>query len=70
MIVEELWGQLELEDALAAAARARRDLRRLVLVADPERVLHAALLLRVAQDLAGLLRGDNVEELELGTDLG
>ena len=70
MIVEELWRELELEDALAAAARARRDLRRLVLVADPERVLHAALLLRVAQDLAGLLRGDNVEELELGTDLG
>ena len=41
-----------------------------MLVADPKWVLDAALLLRVAQDLAWLLRSDDVEEFELGADLG
>ena len=68
MVVQELRSQLELEYALAAALGARRHLRGLVLMADPERVPDLALLLGVAEDLARVLGRDDVEELVLSAD--
>lgn len=65
MIIEELRGELELKNALATAFRARWHLCELVLVTNPEWMLHTSLLLRVAKDLTGLPGGDNVEKLIL-----
>ena len=70
LVIQELGRQLKLKYSLAAAFGASRHLRGLVLMADPERVLDLALLLRVAQDLTRVLGRDDVEELVLGANFG
>ena len=68
LIVEELRRQLALEDTLRAASLTRRNIRRLVLVASPERMSDLWLLLRVPKDLRGIRGGDNFEKFVLLTD--
>ena len=68
MIIQELRSQLELEQALTAALGASGHLLRLVLGADPERMLDRGLLLGVAKDLAGVLGCDYIVEFVLGAD--
>lgn len=68
LVVEELRHQLELKDALASALGARRDLSWFVSIADPERVPHESLLLRVAENLGRVLGRNNVEKFVLGAD--
>ena len=60
---------MEFEDALSAAFGTGWHLSGLVFVADPERLLNLALLLRVAQDLTWIPGCHNIEKLVLSTDL-
>lgn len=69
LIVEELGRQLELKDSLAATLAARGHIGNFVTFADPEGTPNIALLLRVAKDLARILRGDDIEKFVLCADL-